>query len=137
MIKVCSKAPNPINLGNVTIPAYGSVLLASFPSSLEVNRLMNKGIISAFYVEDEISTQEPEQIVDNFTTEEKTTITTEDVVEIKDSVTIESNDITTETPTTSTRKRRTHKETVSLIDNNTNETNEPNITKGDMNNASD
>ena len=25
MIKVCSKSPNSIKLGNVTIPAYGSV----------------------------------------------------------------------------------------------------------------
>ena len=53
MIKVCSKSPNSIRLGNVTIPAYGSVLLASFPISMETNRLINKGIISVFYVKDE------------------------------------------------------------------------------------
>ena len=131
MIKVCSKAPNPINIGNVTIPAYGSVLLASFPSSLEVNRLMNKGIISVFYVKDETADTTTESDVEN-------TNKTEVVEEVNDSVTTESADDIPETPVTSTRKRRTHKETVSLIDNTTtDETNEPNTMKGDMNNASD
>lgn len=131
MIKVCSKAPNPINIGNVTIPAYGSVLLASFPSSLEVNRLMNKGIISVFYVKDETIDTTTENKVEN-------TDKTEVVEEVNNSVTTESANDIPETPVTSTRKRRTHKETVSLIDNTTtDETNEPNTTKGDMNNASD
>lgn len=131
MIKVCSKAPNPINIGNVTIPAYGSVLLASFPSSLEVNRLMNKGIISVFYVKDETTNTTTENKVEN-------TNKTEVVEEVNNSVTTESANDIPETPVTSTRKRRTHKETVSLIDNTaTDETNEPNTTKGDMNNASD
>lgn len=131
MIKVCNKAPNPINIGNVTIPAYGSVLLASFPSSLEVNRLMNKGIISVFYVKDETADTTTESDVEN-------TNKTEVVEEVNDSVTTESADDIPETPVASTRKRRTHKETVSLIDNTTtDETNEPNTMKGDMNNASD
>lgn len=131
MIKVCSKAPNPINIGNVTIPAYGSVLLASFPSSLEVNRLMNKGIISVFYVKDETIDTTTETKVED-------TNKTEVVEEVDNSVITESANDIPETPVTSTRKRRTHKETVSLIDNTTtDETNEPNTTKGDMNNASD
>lgn len=130
MIKVCSKAPNPINIGNVTIPAYGSVLLASFPSSLEVNRLMNKGIISVFYVKDETVDTTTENRVED-------TNKTEVVEEVDNNVITESANDIPETPVTSTRKRRTHKETVSLIDNITDETNEPNTTKGDMNNASD
>lgn len=131
MIKVCSKAPNPINIGNVTIPAYGSVLLASFPSSLEVNRLMNKGIISVFYVKDETTDTTTKNDVED-------TDKTEVVEDVNNSVTTEGANDIPETPVTSTRKRRTHKETVSLIDNTTtDETNEPNTTKGDMNNASD
>ena len=117
MIKVCSKSPNSIRLGNVTIPAYGSVLLASFPISMETNRLINKGIISVFYVKDE-------------------TVITEDVSSNNEACTDDINDsveVVTDTNNANTRKKRNHKDTVSLIDSteNISETKEPNKTKGD------
>lgn len=117
MIKVCSKSPNSIRLGNVTIPAYGSVLLASFPISMETNRLINKGIISVFYVKDE-------------------TVITEDVGSNNEACTDDINDsveVVTDTNNANTRKKRNHKDTVSLIDSveNISETKEPNKTKGD------
>jgi len=117
MIKVCSKSPNSIRLGNVTIPAYGSVLLASFPISMETNRLINKGIISVFYVKDE-------------------TVITEDICISKETCTEDINDsaeVVADTNNANTRKKRNHKDTVSLIDSveNIGETKEPNKTKGD------
>lgn len=117
MIKVCSKSPNSIRLGNVTIPAYGSVLLASFPISMETNRLINKGIISVFYVKDE-------------------TVITKDVCNDNEVCIENKNDsaeVITDTNNISTRKKRNHKDTVSLIDSaeNISETKEPNKTKGD------
>ena len=131
MIKVCNNKHKSIKVGNVIIPAYGSVLLAALPSVSDVNRLTNKGIISVFYVKDETTDTTTENKVEN-------TDKTEVVEEINNSVTTESANDIPETPVASTRKRRTHKETVSLIDNTTtDETNEPNTTKGDMNNASD
>lgn len=131
MIKVCNNKRKSIKIGSVTIPAYGSVLLATLPSVSDVNRLTNKGIISVFYVKDETIDTTTENKVEN-------TNKTDVVEEVNNSVTTESANDIPETPVTSTRKRRTHKETVSLIDNTTtDETNEPNTTKGDMNNASD
>lgn len=117
MIKVCSKSPNSIRLGNVTIPAYGSVLLASFPISMETNRLINKGIISVFYVKDE-------------------TVITNNVHNNNGAYTEDINDsvkVVTDANNSNTRKKRNHKDTVSLIDSveNISETKEPNKTKGD------
>lgn len=117
MIKVCSKSPNSIRLGNVTIPAYGSVLLASFPISMETNRLINKSIISVFYVKDE-------------------TVSTDDVCSNNEAFTDDINDsveVVTDTNNANTRKKRNHKDTVSLINSTENigETKEPNKTKGD------
>lgn len=117
MIKVCSKSPNSIRLGNVTIPAYGSVLLASFPISMETNRLINKGIISVFYVKDE-------------------TVITKDVCDDNEVCIEDKNNsvkVVTDANNSNTRKKRNHKDTVSLIDSveNISETKEPNKTKGD------
>ena len=54
MIKVCNRTPNPIQVGNITIPGFSSVLLNSFSSTMETNRLMNKGLLSVCYVPNEV-----------------------------------------------------------------------------------
>lgn len=124
MIKICNNKHKPIKLGNITIPAYGSVLLATLPSISDVNKLMNKGIISVFYVNSENSNVVTKNSKTNINTSVKNN-TTENIENVA------------ETNSTTNRKKRTHKETVSLIDNTTNETVELNTTKGDMKNASD
>lgn len=125
MIKVSNKAPNAIKVGNIVIPAFGSVLLDSVPSTMEASRLLNKGVLSIYYVPNEVK---PVEVVENTTSE--TSVNSKNVnVESTESVTESVTESATEPEVKSTtRKRRTK-----AVDVTTDE----NLMKGDMNNASD
>lgn len=122
MIKVCNRAPNPIQIGNITIPGFSSVLLNSFPSTMETNRLMNKGLLSVYYVPNEVGN----------------TDTKEDSKPIEKVVTTSIESTSTEEIPTTTRKRGRSKSTVgTTTETPVENTTETNITKGDIEYASD
>lgn len=134
MIKVCNRAPNPIQVGNITIPGFSSVLLDSFSSTMETNRLMNKGLLSVYYVPNEVgntSVKEETKVVKDTITEDVKLNT------ISDNSNNTKDTLTEEVPTT-TRKRGRSKLIVDTnVDTTTYSTTETNTTKGDIEYASD
>ena len=129
MIKVCNRAPNPIQVGNITIPGFSSVLLNSFSSTMETNRLMNKGLLSVYYIPNEVENTSTNAVNnDNSVTENNV----ENI--INETVTTEINNIITEENVTEEsikpRKRGRSKSTVE-------DSTETNIMKGDIEYASD
>ena len=121
MIKVSNKAPNAIKVGNIVIPAFGSVLLDSVPSTMEASRLLNKGVLSIYYVPNEVK---PVEVVENTTSE--TSVNSKNV-------NVESTETITESVTEPEVKSTTRKRRTKAVDVTTDE----NLMKGDMNNASD
>lgn len=123
MIKISNKAPNIIKVGDIVIPAFSSVLVNSAPSTLEMSKLLNRGILSIYYVPDgakPTNTIKP--------TKEEPVTALEDI-ETKSVETTEFVNNSVETEIKPTRKKRTK-----TVDTTTDETN---LMKGDMNNASD
>ena len=121
MIKVSNKAPNAIKVGNIVIPAFGSVLLDSVPSTMETSRLLNKGILSICYVPNEVK---PIEVVENTTSE--TSVNSKNV-------TVESTETITESVTEPEVKSTTRKRRTKTVDVTTDE----NLMKGEMKKASD
>lgn len=122
MIKVCNRAPNPIQIGNITIPGFSSVLLNSFPSTMETNRLKNNGLLSVCYVPNEVGNDAVK----------------EEFKSVDETITTYAKNTSTEEVPTTTRKRGRSKSTVdTTTETPVENTTETNITKGDIEYASD
>lgn len=122
MIKVISKSPISIKIGNTTVPAFSSVLLDYFPATSETSRLINKGLLSVVYIPNEPTVSSAATDVINVHSDNVCENTIEEL-----STTNVVEDVNVDVKVTRKRKSKTSTENVENT----------NLTKGDMNNASD